>query len=316
MKALYWDGTALAVVDREPPKPPDGCAVVRVQVAGVCNTDLEIVRGYMGFRGVLGHEIVGVVVDGPREWLNLRVVAEINYACGQCESCRAGLGRHCPTRRVMGILDADGGFAELVAVPVANLHRVGERVSDRRAVFAEPLAAAYEILEQIEVHPSSRCTVLGDGKLGLLVAQVLAETGAEVTAVGKHPDKLSILRARGIEAVELGDWQPNGADVVVEATGSAEGFARAVAATRPRGTLVLKSTVAECPNLDLAPIVINEISVIGSRCGPFEPALRALATGSIETDALISETMPLARGVEALERAGKSGTLKVLLEIG
>ncbi len=316
MKALYWDGDRLAVVDRDPPGLPDGYALVRVHLAGVCNTDLEIVRGYMGFRGILGHEIVGSVIAGPAEWLDARVVAEINFACGRCAACAAGLGRHCPTRRVMGILEADGGFAEQVAVPIANLHRVGDRVSDRRAVFAEPLAAAYEILEQVPINSSTTCTVLGDGKLGLLAAQVLAAGGARVTAVGNHPDKLRVLRERGIETVLASDWRSDPTDVVVEATGSAEGFSRAVAATRPRGTLVLKSTVADRPDLDLAPIVINEISVVGSRCGPFEPALRALEAHTIETDALIAESVPLARGVEAFERASERGTLKVLLEIG
>jgi threonine dehydrogenase-like Zn-dependent dehydrogenase len=315
VKALFWDGESLALVERDVPRIGDDFALIRVHVAGICNTDLEIARGYMGFRGVLGHEIVGTVTDGPPPWRGARVTAEINFACGECESCQAGLARHCPTRTVMGILAADGGFAEHVAVPVANLHRVPDDVPDRRAVFAEPLAAAYEILEQVPVDSTTRCTVLGDGKLGLLAAQVLAGAGAAVTAVGKHSDKLAILRRRGIETVELADWSAGKADVVVEATGTAAGFTAAVAATRPRGTLVLKSTVAERPELDLAPIVIDEITVVGSRCGPFEPALQALAGGQIETDPLISDTLPLERGVEAFERASERGVLKVLLEI-
>jgi threonine dehydrogenase-like Zn-dependent dehydrogenase len=315
MRALYWDGDSLALIERDVASVGGGFALVRVHVAGICNTDLEIVRGYMGFRGVLGHEIVGTVVDGPPQWQGARVTAEINFACGTCELCKAGHGRHCPTRTVMGILAADGGFADYVAVPVANLHRVPDEVPDRRAVFAEPLAAAYEILEQVPVDSTTRCTVLGDGKLGLLAAQILAGAGAVVTVVGKHPDKLAILRTRGIETVELAGWSADKADVVVEATGTAAGFSAAVAATRPRGTVVLKSTTAERPDLDLAPIVIDEISVVGSRCGPFEPALQALASDQIETDALISDTLPLERGVEAFERARERGVLKVLLEI-
>lgn len=315
MKALNWDGTTLDVIGRAPPALEDGHAVVRVHVAGICNTDLEIVRGYMGFRGTLGHEIVGTVMAGPDEWLGARVVAEINFACGACDYCQRGLARHCPTRRVMGILGADGGFAEFVAVPVANLHRIPDAIPDRRAVFVEPLAAAFEILEQVAVEPGMSCTVLGDGKLGLLAAQVVAAAGAKVIAVGKHPAKLAILRARGIETVELRDWSATPTDMVVEATGTAEGFARAVAATRPRGTLVLKSTVADHHNIDLAPLVINEISVVGSRCGPFPPAIRALESESIEVDALISAALPLAHGVEGFRRAAERGVVKVLLEV-
>jgi len=316
LKALNWDGTSLDVIDRAPPELQEGHAVVHVHLAGICNTDLEIVRGYMAFRGTLGHEIVGSVVDGPDEWLGARVAAEINFACGACTYCRRNLSRHCPTRRVMGILGADGGFAEFVAVPVANLHRIPDAIPDLRAVFVEPLAAAFEILEQVAVVPGMSCTVLGDGKLGLLAAQVLAAAGAVVIAVGKHADKLAILRSRGIETVELRDWKGTPSDLVVEATGTADGFARAVAATRPRGTLVLKSTVADHHSVDLAPLVINEISVVGSRCGPFAPAIRALESDSIEVHSLVSATMPLARGVEAFGRAADKGVVKVLLEIG
>lgn len=315
MRALHWDGSRLSLVERDRPTATAGMAVVRVHVAGICNTDLEIARGYMGFRGTPGHEIAGRVVAGPPEWIDARVVAEINFACGACDWCRRDLGRHCPRRRVMGIVDADGGFAEYVAVPVANLHRVPEGIPDRRAVFAEPLAAAYEILDQVAVEPGLPCTVLGDGKLGLLCAQVLASAGAVVTAVGKHDDKLAILRTRGIRTVMLDEWPGTAADVVVEATGTAAGLARAVAATRPRGTLVLKSTVAEQTTLDLAPVVINEISVVGSRCGRFEPALEALAQGTVDVDSLVSDTLPLQDGVAAFTRAAEKGVLKVLLQI-
>ena len=312
MRALLFDGTAARVADLPRPAADAATAVVRVHLAGICNTDLELIKGYMGFRGVLGHEFVGTVADGPAAWSGRRVVGEINFACGQCATCLRGLGRHCPTRRVMGILNADGAFAEYVAVPLANLHAVPDEVADATAVFTEPLAAAFEILEQVRVEPGMECTVLGDGKLGLLVAQVLARAGARVLAVGKHDEKLALLRRRGIETARLERWNRARADLVVEATGSAAGLALAIAATRPRGTLVMKSTVAEPVALNLAPLVIDEISVVGSRCGRFEPALQALADGSVEVGSLIGARRPL--GAEALREAAQPGALKVLIE--
>ena len=314
MKALYLDGSRARVEERPEPEPAADMARVRVGLAGVCNTDLELVKGYMGFRGVLGHEFVGEVEEGPEAWRGARVVGEINFACGRCDACARGLGRHCPTRSVMGIQDADGALAEWVNVPVANLHRVPDGVPDARAVFAEPLAAAFEILEQVRVEPGMRCLVLGDGKLGLLAAQVLALAGARVEAVGHHPDKLALLARRDIETHLARDLAPGQWDLVVEATGSARGFATAVSCTRPRGTLVLKSTVAEHPDVDLAPLVIHEIQVVGSRCGPFPPALDALAANAIEVDALVHDRLPLARADQALSRAAERGVLKVLVE--
>jgi len=298
-------------------------ATVRVARAGICNTDLEIVKGYMAFRGVLGHELCGAVEEGPSAWKGRRVVAEINFACRahDCSACATGLGRHCPRRTVMGIVGADGALAELVAVPVANLHAVPDVVSDDQAVFAEPLAAAFEILEQVDVSPGTRCVVLGDGKLGLLVAQVLFHAGARVLAVGKHADKLALLSRLGIETHLYAGGSPpiTQADMVVEATGSAGGFALAVSITRPRGTLVLKSTVAEPAKVDLAPLVIHEISVIGSRCGRFEPALAALERGArgaahgLDPSALVAARFPLEDAREAL-RAAAGSTLKVLVD--
>lgn len=288
-------------------------ALVRVALAGICNTDLELVKGYMQFRGVLGHEFVGVVEDGPTAWRAQRVVGEINFGCNRCDVCRRGLRRHCPSRRVMGILNADGAFAELVAVPIGNLHRVPDGVPDDAAVFVEPLAAAFEIIEQVHVIPGTACIVVGDGKLGLLAAQVLHQAGAEVLAVGKHDDKLAILRTRGIDTKILEDWNGAPAELVVEATGSAAGFAVAMAATKPRGTLVLKSTVADAAQLNLAPLVINEITVVGSRCGSFAPAVRALDAGSVDVRSLISARFALHDAVAALQRAAAPGALKVLL---
>ncbi|MCP5067005.1 MAG: alcohol dehydrogenase catalytic domain-containing protein [bacterium] len=291
-------------------------ALVQVHLAGICSTDLEIIRGYMSFQGILGHEFVGEVLEGPAEWCGQRVVGEINFACESCDLCRAGLGRHCVARRVMGILEADGAFAHRVAVPVSNLHRVPTTLPDEAAVFTEPLAAAFEILEQLEVTAEMRCIVLGDGKLGLLVAQVLAGTGARVIAVGRHPEKLTCLEAFDVETCQVGafDSASANADLVVEATGTSRGLEQAIAATRPRGTLVLKSTVAEPSQIDLAPLVINEIRVVGSRCGPFEPALDALTRGLVDVAPLITETFPLIRATQALSRAGEPGVLKVLID--
>jgi threonine dehydrogenase-like Zn-dependent dehydrogenase len=310
VRALHLEGCEARVREIDEPSHRADEARVRVALAGICNTDLELVKGYMGFRGVLGHEFVGVVEDGPEAWRGRRVVGEINFACGRCDSCQRGLGRHCPVRRVMGIDGADGALAEFVTVPAANLHAVPDGVVDDLAVFTEPLAAAFEILEQVTIEDGQDCVVLGDGKLGLLVAQVLQSAGARVVAVGRHPSKLAILERRDIETVLAADWTPTPASLVVEATGTAEGFALAVAATRPRGTLVLKSTVAGHVNVDLAPLVIHEISVVGSRCGPFRPALDALTENALDVRSLVSDQVPLG---DALRRAAEPGTLKVLV---
>ncbi len=314
MRALRLEGKTARVVDAPVPEPSADTAIVRVVVAGICNTDLELVKGYMGFDGILGHEFVGRIEEGPPEWKGQRVVGEINFACESCPVCQAGLQRHCPSRRVMGIVQADGCFAEYVRVPIANLHTVPDRVSDEVAVFTEPLAAAFEVLEQVHVEPGRDCLVLGDGKLGLLIAQVLHGSGARVVCVGHHPAKLEILSRRGIETVLAADWTPEPTSMVIEATGTADGFERAVAATRPRGTLVLKSTVGHRPKVDLAPLVVNEIKVVGSRCGPFPPALRALELGAVDVGSLVSERVPLARADKGLRRASRKDVLKVLVE--
>lgn len=314
MLALTWDGHSARVEERPLPQAATGAALVRVSIAGICSTDLEIVRGYMGFRGVLGHEMVGVVVEGPSEWLDRRVVAEINFDCGSCDWCAKGLGRHCPNRRVMGILAADGALAEYVAVPVRNLLRVPDGVSDRGAVFTEPTAAAFEILDQVALRHDLPCVVLGDGKLGMLVAQVMATAGAKVLVVGRHLSKLERLAALGIDTITFDAWDRAPAPLVVEATGTAAGFEVAMAATQPRGTLVLKSTVATGAALNLAPLVINEITLVGSRCGRFAPALEALASGRVQTDLLVSDVIPLHDAARALDRAAQPGVLKVLVD--
>lgn len=288
-------------------------ALVKVSLAGICSTDLQILRGYMGFSGVPGHEFVGTVIDGPDTLKGQRVVGEINFACGVCAMCARSLQRHCPTRQVMGILNADGSFAEYLAVPIENLHLVPANVTDEEAVFTEPLAAAFEILDQLHLQPETEVVVFGDGKLGLLCAQVLHSVGARVTLVGKHPDKLALMRRLGMVTVLLSQWTPQFVDVVVEATGSTIGLSLAMATVRPRGTLMLKSTVAQEHALSLAPLVINEVTVIGSRCGRFPPALHALAHKHIAVAPLITATYPLADGIAAVNRAAEPGVLKVLL---
>ena len=287
-----------------------------MRLAGICNTDLEIVRGYMGFRGVLGHEALGDIVEcDEASWIGKRVVCEINLNCGSCSTCAEGLGRHCPTRAVLGILNKDGCFAEYLTMPVRNLLEVPEEVEDERAVLTEPLAAAFEILEQVNVRPGQRVAVLGDGKLGLLSALVLLGVGARVHLIGKHADKMAIAKARGAVVHRHDEEIPGRFDVVVEATGSAEGLARAISLTRPRGTLVLKSTFHGATPLATAPLVIDEITLVGSRCGLFPPALMAHASRTIDVSPLISARLPLREGVAAFEEAARSGVLKVLLDM-
>lgn len=314
MQALYWDGHQLQLREIYPePQVQDNRALVRVRLAGICSTDRQILQGYLGFTGVPGHEFVGEVVAGPPALLRKRVVGEINFACGTCDWCQQQLRRHCANRQVMGILNADGSFAEYMSVPVDNLHEVPENVSDNAAVFTEPLAAAFEILEQIHLKPGAETVVLGDGKLGLLCAQVLHFAGARVTVVGKHEKKLALLRQLGMRAVMHADWHPPPAEIAVEATGTTDGLAQAISIVRPRGTLVLKSTVAQAHTLSLAPLVINEVTVIGSRCGPFPPALQALAQGQLSVTPLIDTIYPLTEGLAAVEYAVQPGVLKVLL---
>lgn len=315
MRALFWDGHDLTHSSSHPvPHAEVGTAVVKVRLAGICSTDLQIFKGYMGFRGVPGHEFVGSVSAGPEELIGKRVVAEINFGCGRCEFCVRELSRHCPDRRVMGILNADGAFAEYVAAPIANLHLVPETISDEEAVFTEPLAAACEILTQIEINPGDEVLVLGDGKLGNLCAQVLHTTGAKVTALGKHPEKLSLIKQSGVRTALLQDWQPRVFDVVVEASGSPGGLEIAMSAVRPRGTVVLKSTIADRHDVSLAPLVINEIAVLGSRCGVFADALAALTSRSVSVTPLIERVYALGDGLAGVEHAARPGARKILLK--
>lgn len=286
-----------------------------VRLAGVCATDLEISRGYMGFTGILGHEFVGeVLACDDAAWVGQRVTAEINLACGTCSECKAGRNRHCPTRTVLGILGKDGCFAEQLTLPTENLHSVPAGVSDEAAVFTEPLAAAFEILEQIDVGADDTVLVLGDGRLGLLCALALQTSGASVTLAGRHPRKRAIVAARGVISVASEDLGNKRFDVVVEATGSPAGLRMATDHVRPRGRLVLKSTYQGAPELDTAKLVIDEITLVGSRCGPFPRALEALATGAVDPTPLIDARYALSDGLTAFARAGDRGVLKVLLE--
>ncbi len=311
MRALRWDGDRLRLPSDLPdPVAGPGEALVRVRLAGICRTDLEICRGYLGFRGTPGHEWVGEVVAAPDPALSgARVVGEINFGCERCAACLRGLARHCPTRRVQGIVRADGAFAELLAVPSRVLHRVPDELPDATAVFAEPVAAAFEILEQLGDVGGRRVVVLGDGKLGLLVAQVLAGAGARVTLAGRHGEKLALARRLGLDT---GPPAPD-ADLVVDSTGSSSGLAAALALVRPRGTVVLKTTIAAEHRVDLTRAVVNEVTVLGSRCGPFAPALAALVAGTVQVAPLVEAVYPLAEGIEAFAHAGRPGALKVLV---
>ena len=298
----------------DPPRPEQGEVPVRVVQAGICETDLQLMQGYMGFRGVLGHEFVGIAESGAHA--GRRVVGEINCSCRDCDVCRSGVETHCPHRSVLGILQHDGAFAETICVPEENLHVVPEDLSDDEAVFAEPVAAAFEIPTQLDLSSFDRAIVLGDGRLGNLCAQVLALNGCPVTLVGKHPEKLALFDEMGLNTALLDDVAPErSADLVVDCTGSASGLPTACQLVRPRGTIVLKTTVAGDSGPSLAPIVIDEITLVGSRCGPFAPALKALAAGQIQVTPLISARFRLSEAASALRQADQSPNLKVLLDV-
>ncbi|MCX6032912.1 MAG: alcohol dehydrogenase catalytic domain-containing protein [Chloroflexi bacterium] len=317
MRALLCDPSLRYDSAYSEPILPPGEALIRVRLAGICNTDLELVAGYMGFRGVLGHEFVGeVVTASDPTWVGRRVVGDINAACYVCEMCLAGRPHHCPHRTTLGVQGRDGAFADYLTLPLANLHTVPDAVPDELAVFAEPLAAACEILEQVHLRPTDRVVVLGDGKLGLLVAAALRLTGADLTLVGRYADKLAIAAKWGVH-VRRADvrWAGRSADVVVECTGHPDGFALARDLLRPAGTLVIKSTYHGRLSVDMSALVVDELTVVGSRCGPLAPALRLLEAGLVDPRPLIAATYPLADGEAAFARAGEPGVLKVLLRI-
>ena len=315
MLALRVETKSLSVKEVEKPDRADE-ALVRVLLSGICNTDLEIARGYAGFKGTIGHEFVGLVEESTNHTLaGRRVVGEINAGCGKCDLCRTGDSRHCPSRTVLGIHGRDGAHAEFLQLPAGNLFPVPDNVPDEHAVFTEPLAAACGVLERVSISKSDRVAVIGDGKLGLLCAQVLALTGASLLLIGKHSSKRRIAERRGIETTTPTQAAKRSKqfDVVVEASGAAAGFALALDLLRPKGQLVLKSTFHGKTEMDAARVVVDEISIVGSRCGRFRPALELLKKNAIDVDNLISEEYALSKGVHAMRRASVKGVVKVLL---
>lgn len=315
MIAVHLERGRVEVRHAPRPRRAEGFALIRLVCGGICNTDLELQRGYYGFSGTPGHEFVGEVVEADsRDLIGKRVVGEINLACGECDWCRRGLGRHCPSRTVLGIVKHPGAFRELMTLPQRNLHIVPDTIPSEAAVFTEPLAAACEILDQVRIQRGAKVALLGDGKLGLLIAQVLGAHGFTVHQFGRHRHKLRIAAAAGVHTAMVRGKVPSAAfDWVVEATGSPEGLRRAVAMTRPRGTVILKSTLHGAVPIDTAPVIVNEITLVGSRCGRFEPALKLLRQGKINVASMISECMPLAQAPSAFARAAEPGVLKVLL---
>jgi alcohol dehydrogenase len=318
MKALFFDAT-LAVREVEAPRCGAGEALIQVIYAGICGTDRQILKGYSGFRGIPGHEFVGQVVEcDDSGWIGKRVVGEINVTCRACKWCHRGLGRHCQRRTVMGIINRPGAFAEFVALPAANLHQVPPEVPDEAAVFTEPIAAACEILEQLPIPPDTRAAVLGDGRLGLLVAQVLRHAGAEVTIIGRHDDKLGLASGWGMSVAHAGK-EPIPAKsftVVVEATGSPQGLEQALQIVEPRGTVVMKSTFHELARFDTAKLVVDEVKLLGSRCGDFPTAIALLRGKHVKVQELVSRTFPLEAGLEAFQYLDQTPCLKVLLAPG
>jgi alcohol dehydrogenase len=317
MQALVFDGSLHLQHDYPRPQPQPGETIIRPHLIGICNTDIEIMKGYMGFQGVLGHEFVGTVVASDTEaWIGQRVVGEINAACRHCPVCLRGDESHCPNRTTLGIDRRDGAMAELFALPDACLHAVPASIPDDAAVFVEPLAAALEILQQAHVRPTERVAVVGDGKLGSLIVQVLRLPGCEATLFGRHSERWSLFQRQGItcqHSAEVPEMPDTLFDVVVDCTGQPGGLDIARRLVRPRGRLVLKSTFHGAAELNLSMVVVDEVHLIGSRCGPFAPALRLLERGLIETEPLISARFALSDGLEAF--AAAQGRLKVLLQV-
>jgi len=314
MQALWLENNQISLRTIETPNRP-GEALIKIRKAGVCSTDLELVKGYYPYTGVLGHEFVGEVVNAPdTAWIGARVVGEINAVCAACEACLSGRSTHCEKRTVLGIHNRDGVFAEYTTLPLENLLRVPDSVSDEMAVFTEPLAAALEIQQQIQVRPTDRVLLVGAGRLGQLIAQTLALTGCNLHVVARHTYQQNLLTARGIRLISEAEVQPHTWDIVVEATGSPDGFNLARNAIRPRGTLVLKSTYKGEMNVNFSSIVVDEINIIGSRCGPFAPALRLLEKREVDPTVLIAAQYKLADALKGFEHAAQAGVLKVLLD--
>ncbi len=318
MKAIFFDGKLKVLTDYPKPSPARGEALIKIISAGICNTDIEITRGYKNFQGVLGHEFVGIVAEVNHSDQSLsgrRVVGDINCNCGKstCNYCRRDLGRHCPDRTTLGIYQHDGCFAQYTTLPLQNLFEVPEGITDHNAVFTEPLAAAFEILAQVDIDSGKEVLIVGDGKLGLLINHAVSTTGASITHVGRHLEKLKLVPSGSSKTVLANQLPQKRFDVVIEATGSSNGFEFSMIHTKPRGTLVLKSTLAGESRIDLNPIVVNEMTIIGSRCGRFQPALDYLAKG-VDLAPMISGRFPIEKGLNAFEAAAEKGALKVLID--
>ncbi len=314
MKSVWLENNQISLRDVSQPRKPNE-ALIKIRKAGICSTDLELVKGYYPYTGILGHEFVGEVVEAEdTSWIGQRVVGEINVVCDQCEQCLNGRPTHCENRTVLGIVNRDGTFAEFTTLPIANLHRVPDSVPDEMAVFTEPLAAALEIQDQINLKPTDRVLLIGAGRLGQLIAQTLALTGCDLHVVARHAQQQDLLKARGIRIISEEEIQPWRWDVVVEATGSPSGFSLARKAIRPRGTLVMKSTYKGEMSVNFSSIVVDEINLVGSRCGPFEPALRLMASRQVDPTVLIADEFKLEDALKAFERAAETGVLKVLVE--
>jgi threonine dehydrogenase-like Zn-dependent dehydrogenase len=313
MNALWLESSNISLRDVPQPHKTNE-ALIKIRKAGICSTDLELVKGYYPYTGVLGHEFVGDVVEADEPvWVGQRVVGEINVICHQCEQCLNGRPTHCENRTVLGIVNRDGVFAQFTTLPIANLHRVPDSVSDEMAAFTEPLAAALEIQQQIQVKPTDRVLLIGAGRLGQLIAQTLALTGCDLRVVARHAHQQNLLKRRGIRIITEEQIKPWRWDIVVEATGSPSGFSLARQAIRPRGTLVLKSTYKGEMNVNFSSIVVDEINLIGSRCGPFEPALRLMEARQVDPTVLIADEFKLEDGLKAFEHAAEAGVLKVLI---
>ncbi len=315
MKAVVFDGKKLTFLEDHPDPKPDE-ALVRINLAGICGTDLEILDGYMDYNGILGHEFVGMVVKSENSSLvGKRVVGEINVGCGKCSSCKDGLDRHCPNRTVLGILKRNGAFAEFLSLPEKNLHILPDSLTDEQAVFVEPLAAAFEITEQVDLVSDWKIAIVGDGRLAQLISNVLKLYCSNLVCFGRHENKLANLKKIGIPTkIGIEKIDEHTFDLVVEATGNNSGFDDTMKLIKPRGTVILKSTIATRENLDLTPTVVNEITLIGSRCGTFRPAIEALSSKKISVDDLIDSTYPLEKFQEAIEYAKKPNTMKVFLK--
>jgi threonine dehydrogenase-like Zn-dependent dehydrogenase len=314
MQALWLENNKIDLQDVAQPRNSRE-ALVKIHKAGICSTDLELVKGYYPYTGILGHEFVGEVVEADDlSWIGQRVVGEINVVCGQCEQCLNGRPTHCENRTVLGIVNRDGTFAEFTQLPIANLHRVPDSIPDEMAVFTEPLAAALEVQQQVQIKPTDRVLLVGAGRLGQLIAQTLALTGCDLRVVARHVHQQNLLKARGIRTIDEEEIRAWRWDVVVEATGSPTGFSLARKAIRPRGTLVMKSTYKGDLKMNFSSIVVDEINIIGSRCGPFEPALRLMESRQVDPTVLIADEFKLNEALKAFERAAETGVLKVLVE--